>query len=462
MRHTYLLVFIFISFVSVATGQTQKKFWVTFSDKKNSTFDVNKPEEFLSPRAIERRVKQQIPITEEDLPVNSNYLSAIENLGAEIHNQSKWLNASSIITTDSVATLIQELAFVDTIQYVGKHYDNRIILRKTGKVRDSTEIPFQNDNFYGFGEEQINMVKGAFLHEKGFRGKSKLIAVLDGGFSNVDIMPFFDSLRADERLIYQKDFVDGDDFVYESSGHGSQVLSVMASNIPGYFVGTAPDATYVCLKTEDTRGEYLIEECNWAAALEYADSLGVDVVNSSVGYTTFHDKLMNHSYDMLDGKTAIASRAANAAFAKGMIVVNSAGNDGNGEWKYIDVPADATNILTVGATNGEGKRANFSSIGPTPDGRVKPEIAAMGKGTIVASVYQSKVNKANGTSFSSPLIAGMVASLWDAFPEKSNKEIIWAILSSSSQFNDPDMEIGYGIPNFEEAYNLLSQETLKN
>ncbi|MDB4728467.1 S8 family serine peptidase, partial [Saprospiraceae bacterium] len=437
-------------------SQNLKKFWVTFTDKDSSSFDISQPSEYLSPRALERRANQNIPISENDLPVNDNYLLELKKLGVNIHNTSKWLNASSIVATDSIVALIKDLSFVDTVKYVGKHQINSIFLKKTGKQRDSTEFSFLLDSLHGYADEQIQMVKGKYLHNNGYRGASKMIAVLDGGFSNVDIMAFFDSLRVHGKLSYQKDFVDGDNYVYESSSHGSQVLSVMGANIPGFMVGTAPDATYVCLKTEDTRGEYLIEECNWVAALEYADSLGVDVVNSSVGYTTFNDKDMNHHYDMLDGNTAIASKAANIAFAKGMIVVNSAGNDGNGEWKYIDVPADAIDILTVGAVNSDGKYARFSSVGPTPDGRVKPEIVALGKGTTVASVYSNKVNRSNGTSFSSPLIAGMVASLWDAFPEKTNKEIIEAVVQSASQFDDPKDKIGYGIPDFYEAYQILS------
>lgn len=456
MRITFL--FIFTILLGQLNAQTLKKFWVSFSDKANSEFNINQPEKFLSARALERRQKQSIPITESDLPVNETYLNELKNKGAKIHNISKWLNAVSIVGTDSLANLIAELDFVDSVKYVGKHREDKIILRQTGKKRDSTALPFLTDSYHGYADEQISMVKGKFLHEKGHKGDGMMIAVLDGGFSNVDIMPFFDSTRNRGNFIYPKDFVDGDDFVFESSGHGSQVLSVMAANIPGFMVGTAPDAQYILLKTEDTKGEYLIEECNWVAALEYADSLGADVANSSVGYTEFHDKSMNHFYDMLDGKTAIASRAANMAFEKGMIVVNSAGNDGNGEWQYIDVPADALKILTVGAVNFAGKRAGFSSIGPTPDGRVKPEIAALGKGTTVASVYQTKVNRSNGTSFSSPLIAGMVAALWGAFPQKTNREILDAVFQSSNQFDNPDFEIGYGIPDFSKAYRILLGE----
>ncbi|MFT4760880.1 MAG: serine protease AprX, partial [Saprospiraceae bacterium] len=226
----------------------------------------------------------------------------------------------------------------------------------------------------------------------------------------------------------------------------------------GLMVGTAPDATYICLKTEDIRGEYLIEECNWVAGLEYADSLGVDVVNSSLGYTIFSDEKMNYSYEDLNGKTGIATRAASLAGQKGMIVVNSAGNEGDTEWKYIDIPADAENILTVGAVKSNLERARFSSVGPAADGRIKPEIVAMGQRVVTASVYGAKVNRSRGTSFSSPIIAGMVAALWQAFPNNTNHEIMQAIIQSSSQVDSPDNELGYGIPDFRMAYQFLKMK----
>ncbi len=455
MHIFFTLILSFISF-SLIAQQTPKKYWVGFKDKANSAFSVEEPESFLSARALERRQKHGIAIIENDLPVNSVYLSRLEEKGAIIHNTSKWLNGTSVIATDSIIALISNLPFIVEIKYVGKHHEGKLALRRSGKKRDTISDYLSLESRYGYAETQISTLRGAYLHEQSFQGEGMMIGVLDGGFSNVDIMPFFDSLRHHNRLLYQRDFVEGDDYVYESSSHGSQVLSVMGANVPGFMVGTAPNATYVCLKSEDTKGEYLIEEINWVAALEYADSLGVDIVNSSLGYTVFHDSKMNYEYEDLNGKTAIASRGADIAFTKGMIVINSAGNEGNSEWKYIDVPADGINVLSVGATNFDGKRARFSSIGPSPDGRIKPEIVAPGKGVTVASTYSMKVNRANGTSFSSPLIAGLVACLWQAFPNKTNREIMDAVIQSSSQYGIPDEELGYGIPNFYEAFQLLS------
>ncbi|RMG81055.1 MAG: peptidase S8 [Bacteroidetes bacterium] len=441
-----------------ANAQTLKKFWVEFADKKDNPYLISQPETFLSPRAIERRKKHGVEVTEADLPVNPQYLHAIRQAGAAIHNTSRWLNGASIIATDSIAGVVKNLAFVRHVRYAGRHMETRLRLRRTGKKRDSIDLPLKLESPYGYAESQIKQVNGDVLHFRGGRGAGMLVAVLDGGFSNVDIMPFFDSLFANERLLATKDFVDGDDYVFESSGHGSQVLSVMAANLPGIMVGTAPDAGYICLKTEDTSSEFLVEECNWVAALEYADSLGADVVNSSVGYTEFSDSTMNYRHDILDGKTALASRAANMAFERGMIVVTSVGNEGNNAWKYLDVPADAIGALAIGAVDMDGRRARFSSLGPSADGRIKPDLAAAGKGVSVASVYSPKVSRSSGTSFSSPLIAGMVAALWSAFPEKTNREIVDAILRSASQYLMPDNELGYGIPDFDKAWKILNEQ----
>lgn len=452
------ITFLFCCFFTFSYGQKQgelKKIWVEFADKANSQYAIDQPEQFLSNRAIQRRVKQGISIDSSDFPVSLIYLDSLKELGATIHSTSKWLNAASVLVNKEDLAKIEACTFVKSTKYVGKHLNKFLLLRREDKLRDSLPEVFLMNNYYGHAEGQIRMLNGDFLHEKGYKGLNIWIAVLDGGFSNLDIMPFFDSLRTNNRLLNNRDFVDEDDYVFESSSHGSQVLSTMAANYPGLMVGTAPDATYTCLKTEDTRGEYLIEECNWVAALEYADSLGVDVINSSLGYTTFSDPTMNYKYPNLDGKTGIATKAACMAGAKGMIVVNSAGNEGDSEWKHIDVPADAENILTVGAIKDNLERASFSSIGPAADGRIKPEVVALGQRVATASIYGAKVNHSRGTSFSSPIIAGLVAALWQAFPNATNKEIMQAIIQSSSQVDRPDNELGYGIPDFRLAFQLL-------
>ncbi len=457
MRRILLLLFFVLGLIRSTYSQTNdlKNYWVEFKDKADNPYLIYFPEAFLSQRAIARRQRQGIAVDESDLPVRPVYLDSLKQLGVSIHNTSKWLNGASVLATDSIIAFIDSLDFVKSVIQVGKHYERQVLLRKNGKMRDSTANISILESPYGLAEHQVKMLRGDYLHSRGFKGKGMLVAILDGGFANVEIMPFFDSLRAANRLRYSKDFVDKDDFVFETSGHGSEVLSVMAANFPGLMVGTAPEATYVCLKTEDIRGEYLVEECNWVAALEYADSLGVDVVNSSLGYTTFNDPSTNHSYSTLDGHSALATRGALMAAMKGMLLVNSAGNEGNSKWKYIDVPSDAENMLTVGGVTPSGQRARFSSVGPTFDGRIKPDVVALSTNVVVASINSPKVVHSRGTSFSAPLIAGLAACLWQAFPEKTNLEIMEAIRQSSSQAEAPDNELGFGIPDFSKAFQLL-------
>ena len=439
-----------------AQSKTVKKYWIELSDKKNTPYTVNAPHEFLSPRAIERRIKQGIPIVESDLPLDSQYLEQLREKGARVQHVSKWLNAATIIADSSTIAAIELLEFVTKVEFVGRHFTKST--RQSGPARARLKNYTTTDPYhkYGYGRHQIQMVNGDIIHDIGYRGKGILVAVMDGGFINVNHMPFFDSLRINEQLLLGKDLVDMDNEIFESATHGSEVLSVMAANLPGLFIGTAPDAHYVCIKTEDTRGEYLAEECHWVAGLEYADSLGVDVVNSSLGYTSFWDKSMNYTYEDMNGQVSRASRAADIAYSKGMIVVNSAGNSGGDDWKYIGVPADANTILTVGATDPYGERAYFSSLGPTADGRLKPNVSAVGYGIVVAEVNNYKVKFGSGTSFSSPLIAGMVATLWSAFPDKSNEEIIEAIELCGNQADQADNKLGFGIPDFYKAYQLLN------
>jgi len=459
---TKLFILTFISILSnaaIAFGQAKdaniKKYLIEFSDKNNSPYSIQNPTKFLSKRAIDRRTRQNIPISSSDFPVNPDYLQGLKSFTIDVIHTSRWLNMALILADETAKERIERLKFVKSITYVGKNSGPRLMLRRSGKTRDENSSGTKTEDYYGFAEFQNTSININSLHDQNYRGKGLLIAVLDGGFSNADIMPFFDKVRSEKRFYAHKDFVEGDDYVFETSSHGSHVLSVMAADIPNVLVGSAPDASYVCLKTEDNGGEYRAEECNWIAALEYADSLGADIINSSLGYTTFSDASMNYSYENLDGKTSIATQAAEIAFTKGMIVVNSVGNEGNTPWKYLDVPADGKNVLAVGATDQAGYKTKFSSFGPTPDGRIKPDVSALGKDIAVASIYGMKVKTTKGTSFSSPLIAGAIAALWQAVPNRSNAEIIEAIKLSSDRASNPNNELGYGIPDFGVALDLL-------
>ncbi|HMQ45853.1 MAG TPA: S8 family serine peptidase [Saprospiraceae bacterium] len=457
-KASYLLLSSLFSFCGHAVAQendtaTLYYYWVTFTDKADSPYSIDDPAAFLSPRAIERREKQGIPITEQDIPVNPAYLAAIRNSGIQILHRSKWFNAATVICSKKEEKILEKLPFVKEAQYVG-----RVLGTKSGPPKfkmDSLLSKPVEGKPYGHGQAQVELLKGERLHQLGYRGKGIYVGVLDGGFTGVDVSPFFDSLRQSERLLFPRDFVDADDFPYESSSHGTKVLSTMAANVPEVFVGTAPLATYVVIKTEDTRSEQRIEECNWVAGLEYADSLGLDIVNSSLGYTTFDDRTMDYEYSDLNGKVSVASQAADIAFEKGMIVVTSAGNEGSSKWKYIGIPADSEKAFSIGATNINGTKAGFSSFGPSADGRVKPDVAAPGSWVTVADAVSFRISTGSGTSFASPIACGLVACLWEAFPDMNNQEILDAIRQSSHQYEQPDYELGYGIPDFEKAYQLL-------
>ena len=427
-------------------------------DKKGTPYSINHPQAFLSPRAIERRKRQGIPIIENDLPVNPKYISSLKAVGATIYGVSKWFNAVTIKADEETFERVKKLPFIKHIEYTGKYH--RATKRPYYSKKYNHVVPKGLKNHYGYGYNQISMLNGHKIHEMGYRGKGMLVAVLDGGFRKVDIMPFFDSLRANGRMLESRDFADMDRYAYESSSHGTEVLSTMAANIPGLFVGTAPDATYICIKTEDTRGEFRQEEDNWIAGAEYADSIGADVINSSLGYTHFDLGSMNYSYENMDGNTARVSQGADIASSKGILVVNSAGNEGNGRWRYVGAPADADSIMAIGAVDRRGRKASFSSYGPTRDGRIKPSVMARGQQTVVATTrgYDIRIDSSNGTSFASPVMAGMVTSLWQAFPNKTNMEIKRAVEMSGDRANNPDHAYGNGIPDFYKAYRILSND----
>jgi len=454
MRYIILILCLLFAIPTFAQKKLDK-YRVEFTDKNDSPYSVLKPQEYLSPRAIDRRKRYGIAIEENDLPVNPQYLNEVRATGATVLNVSKWFNSAIVWAERDTIAKIEALPFVSRTTPVGKHRPgrnkNKVPARKASQEYERTPEP------YGYGAAQIGMLNGHLLHYMGYAGDGMLVAVLDGGFTNVNIMPFFDSLRADGRLLESRDMVFNDNYAYEASSHGSQVLSTMAANLPGLMVGTAPDATYVCIRTEEVGSELVVEEDNWVAGIEYADSLGADVSNTSLGYTTFDQKSMNHTYEDMNGDVALATRAADIAASKGILVVNSAGNSGNDAWKFVGVPADGDSVMAVGGVDRFGSKAGFSSFGPGADGEMKPNVAAMGANTVVASLYDYDIGGSSGTSFASPIMAGMAAALWQAFPEKNNMEIFDAIEQTASQGNTPDYELGFGIPDFFAAYLRLSE-----
>ena len=460
-----LIPFLFIS-VAVKSQISPNHYLVSFKDKPGSKYSVNKPLEFLSQRAIDRRNRYKILFNETDLPVNQSYVDGLKSLGLKIVNVSKWTNSVSIYTTDTLLmdTLMKRLDYIAStgIQkkssgIVQKNMVQKSSVNKYG-IQSVDSVIAQK---YGQSFSQISMHNGHLLHQEGYQGQGMHVAIIDGGFYKVNELAAFDSIRINGQILGTRDFVDGDREVYDASDHGMKVLSTMAGNIPGQLLGTAPKAKYWLLRSEQTASEFMIEEHNWIVAAEFADSAGVDLINSSLGYTVFDDVKNNHSYNDLDGNTALSTIGADIAASKGILVVNSAGNEGAGNWKYIGAPADADSILTVGAVMYDGKLAYFSSQGPTYDQRIKPDVCAIGLSPVVSGT-NGIISYASGTSFSTPIMAGLVTCLWQAHPELNNMEIIELVRRCSNQYNLPDNSYGYGLPDIYAAHIYLKSSGFLN
>ncbi|MEP7127431.1 MAG: S8 family serine peptidase [Chitinophagales bacterium] len=438
---------------------TYHRYIVEFKDKQDSPFSISDPAAFLSHRAIDRRNRYDIPITENDLPVNPAYVQQVIDIGVKLLNKSKWLNSISIETDDSILlAAVMALPFVKSSYPIAVRSSNS--KRNLKSATESSDLKLSSDNVLDYGKavNQIEMLHGNKLHQQGYKGEGIIIAVLDIGFNNAFNLSVFDSLFQEGRVLGQWNFVDQNDSVYYSGTHGTSVLSTISANSPGSMVGTAPGASIYLFVTEDGASEYPIEEHNWAAAAERADSVGADMITSSLGYFEFQDASFNYTYAQMDGNTTMVTRAADYAAAKGMIVCNSAGNEGNHPWYYIIAPADADSILTVGAVDSVGLHTSFSSHGPSSDGDIKPNVVAQGIRATVVEPYSGTILTSNGTSFSNPIIAGMTACLWQAHPDKNNMEIIHAIEKSASLYYDPNDSMGYGIPNYEVADLILSDK----
>lgn len=430
---------------------------VQFRDKVGSPFSVGQPAQFLSARAIARRQRQGIQVRDHDLPPVPAYVQQVRAVpGVAVVYRTRWMNGVIVECDSTRLAQVQALPFVagsQTLNRVNRDRPKYPIGRRRGGDAERVLSP----NPYGLAYAQANQIDATTMHAAGFRGEGMHIAVFDSGFPGVETIPAFQPLYQQNRLLSTFDVVQGGTNVYSTHPHGTWVLSTMAANEPNTFIGTAPMASYHLVRTEDTRGgtETEAEEAYWLIGAEYADSAGVDIINSSLGYTTFDIPWQNHTYATLDGNTALATRAADEAAAVGILVVNSAGNEGGSSWQYVGVPADADSILTIGAVDSMGIRAGFSSVGPTPDGRIKPNIACMGAQTAVIDP-SGFAFRGNGTSFSSPVLAGMAAGFWQANPNLTAQQVRSFLEQSGTQAAAPDNLLGYGIPSFVRAYNLAN------
>jgi len=462
MKSTILVI---LFHAILTTGHAQySRYIIELTDKKGTSHSLANPQTYLSPETIARRKQFSIAIDSTDLPVSKVYLDSIAKAGkVEILNSSKWLNQVLIRTTDQAAlNKISQYAFVKKRSPIanrpsatneGKFIETITAINGSQTIASTKTTTLK----YGNSSRQVSIHEGEFLHNKGFQGKGIKIAVLDAGFLRYQNIAAFDSLKINGQLKMTWDFVNNNASVNEDDAHGTHCLSILAANLPGAFVGTAPASSYYLFRTEDVASEFPVEEQNWLAAAERADSIGVQMISSSLGYYTFDDASFNYTYADMNGKKTMVTRAASMASNKGMIVMNSAGNSGSSAWKYIIAPADGVDVLAVGAVNNLKQIAPFSSFGPSSDNRVKPDIASVGWNTFLIST-NGTVAQANGTSFSNPNIAGLIACLWQAFPEFSNKEIIAAVRKSGDRYSNPDIRTGYGIPNMRLAYEMLEKE----
>ena len=428
---------------------------VELTDKKGSAYSLKHPEKFLSEKALKRRERQGLMVDSTDLPLSVRYVKAVSETGVTIVGQSKWNNTLLVSTPQAdVAEQLRTLPCVRKVTQVLVTPDSIYPPKRWEYDKNPAQTDTLHVNHYGPALKQIETLGGVALHEAGYRGQGITVAILDGGFMNADSIPLFRHTH----IVGTKNFAHPlNNEVCSELDHGTMVLSCMGANLPDIFVGTAPEANYWLIRTESGYFEQACEEDFWAMGAEFADSVGVDMINSSLGYNVFDEDMNSHQYRELDGHTALISRTASMLAHKGIILVNSAGNEGNGTWKKIGFPADADNILTAGALRPTLVNAPFSSIGPSADNRMKPDVMAIGNPSAVIN-GRGAITEASGTSFAAPVTCGMVASLWSALPHLTAYEMMDLVRRSADRYDHPDNVFGYGIPNYWKAYQSVKGE----
>ncbi len=462
----YKKCFVFLLLISF-WSRGQEHAWVYFTDKEDVEASIGNPISILSQRAITKKARYNIPIDERDVPVNESYIAQIKLVpNILVLAKSKWKNCIHVIGSSNDILQLESLSFVSHVLYADQSLNSKKPIDKFERNNHANKlVASQVDYNYGATVNQVSQITVDALHKQDYTGEGMLVAVMDSGFPQVNNLEGFSRLRNQGKLLGGYDFPNRTDdvFAYQGNDHGTKVLSTMAGFIEDSFVGTAPDASYVLFRTEVAESETPVEESYWVEAAERADSLGVDVINTSLGYSTFDEVKYNYTPSDMDGETTFISQGANIATEKGLLVVNSAGNSGASVWGIITAPADA-NVFTVGAVNAQGQYVAFSSRGYTADGVVKPDGMAMGRNSAVINT-NNNVDQNDGTSFSSPIMAGAITSLWQAFPEKTNVEIMQMVRESASFFTNPNEQMGYGIPDFssliDDGFSDANQEDIK-
>ncbi len=463
MRRFFVIITLLIIGVELV-AQTQvapDKYWIQFTDKNNTPYSIDKPEGFLSERAIQRREKYSIALDEKDIPVNPSYIEAVKNTGVTILNPSKWLNGVTVeVSDESVISAIAKLPFVKSSRILKDDPLKQSFKEKSFLYETNVGSVVRADvmrNYYGSAYTQIELLNGVALHEMGYQGEGVWIGICDSGYEGADVHEVFENMREEGRLLGTRDFVYKNGVVYSDDHHGTACLSLMAGYMPGVYVGTAPKASYFLCRTENVNSENVIEEYNWVSAAEFLDSLGVDIINTSLGYISFDEEQMTHDYVDFDGETCVITIGSEIASSKGILCVAAAGNEGDALFPYIGAPGDGKSVLTVGGVKADGVKTSFSSIGPTYDGRIKPDVMSFAYAVSLASPGGGYY-EGNGTSFAAPSMSGMLACFWQAKPMASESEIRKIIKESANNYSTPNSEYGYGIPDFEKALNMLNLE----
>lgn len=446
-KNKWVLSFFFLFYASFSFAQ-QQTYFVRFTDKASNAYSIASPQDFLTAKSIQRRQKCKVETDQKDVPVSQTYIDQVLLTGAQVLYPLKWLNGIVVRSDATVKSQVSAFSFVAST-------DHSVKFRTTAPSGTQDILTLQKTAHglldYSYAQnEMLGMIK---MKNDGYNGNGILIAITDDGFLHADTMKAFEYLYSSNRIIDTWDLVDLDKDAYsQGGGHGTHVFSILAGDLTGQLSGPGQGASYVLFRTEDTNSESPLEELNWIRAAEIADSMGVDMIQVSLGYNTFDDSSLDYTLSELDGKTSYISQGANTASTRGMVVVVSAGNGGgNSSWNKILCPADAKGILSVGAVDVNEEKASFSSIGYSADGRVKPDVMAMGVNVAYASQATSQVAFGSGTSFASPLITGLSAGLMQAFPKLTHDELIRAVKFSADRFNEPNPSYGYGIPNYERA-----------
>jgi len=443
---------------------SQEDAWVYFNDKPNAQAFLDNPQTFLTQRALDRRVAQGIALDVSDAPIEQAYIEGIANVaGIEIKAKSRWLNCLHIRGSINDIQGLNELPFVHHIRFANRSLNAKGVVSKPYHPVNK-QLDLGTTFAYGNSANQIQMINGHILHQSDFTGTGKIIAVLDSGFIGVNTIAPFNRFFANGLFLGGHNYVAGNTDVFTAHNHGTMTLSCMVGFTEGQLVGTAPDAHYYLFVTEDISSENPVEESYWVEAAEEAERLGADVISTSLGYFEYDNANYSHTYEDMTGNSAFASQGANIAFSKGMIVVASAGNSGGNSEPHIGVPGEASNVLAVGAVKSDRTYASFSSIGPSFDNRIKPDVMAQGENAVI-STSAGVISTANGTSFSCPIMAGAIASFWQAIPWASNTQVLDFVKQSADRYTTPDELYGYGIPNFQAAFDtaaLSLEESSKN